>query len=150
MAGGRIPPNPSEAARFSITIDGVEIASFSEIVELTSGLDPSALTLALDPKRKPVLKKLPGKRTPPTVTLKRGLTNGLEVSAWHEDALTRVAARRDAVMVAFDVTGQPVARFTLAGAWPSKVEIGALKAGASQILFETVTIVSSEIRRVSP
>ena len=28
--------------------------------------------------------KLPGKRTPPTVTLKRGLTRSLELSAWNE------------------------------------------------------------------
>jgi hypothetical protein len=34
-------------------------------------------------------------------------------------------------------------------AWPSKLEIGALKAGSSEVLMETVTIVSERIQRVS-
>ena len=148
--GGRIPPDPAQASRFSITIDGIEIGQFSELVELTSGLDPSALTLGRDQKRKLTLKKLPGKRTPATVTLKRGLTGGLEMWAWHEAALDRVAERRDAALVAFSASGEPVMRFALTAAWPSRIEISELKAGASEILIETVTIVATRIQRISP
>jgi phage tail-like protein len=147
--GGRIPPDPSQASRFTITIDGVEIAVFSELVGITSGLDPTALTLARDQRRRLTLKKLPGKRTPPTVTLKRGLTRNLEIWAWHEDAVDRAAARRDATLVAFNTAGEPVVRFDLAAAWPALIEIGAVQAGASQLLLETVTIVALELRRVS-
>ena len=150
MAGGRTPPNPSEAARFSITIDGVEIASFLELVELTSGLDPSGLTLAPGRGGKRSVRKLPGKRVPPTVTLKRGLTSSLDLWAWHKQALEGAAARRNAVLVMFDVQGEPVARFHLESAWPSKVEISGLKAGASEVLMETVLIVAADIERLSP
>ena len=35
-------------------------------------------------------------------------------------------------------------------AWPAKIEIGALKAGASEVLMETVTFVCEHIQRVAP
>jgi hypothetical protein len=35
-------------------------------------------------------------------------------------------------------------------AWPAKIEIGALKAGASEVLMETVTIVCESLQRVAP
>ncbi len=139
-----------EAARYSITIDGVEIADFSELVELSSGLDPSDLALGLDRKRKADRKKLPGKRTPPTVTLRRGQTDDLGVFEWHRDASGRTAARRDAVLVMYDVRGEPIARYYLESAWPAKIGISGLKAGASEVLYETVTLTCEDIQRVSP
>jgi phage tail-like protein len=95
-------------------------------------------------------KKLPGKRTPPTVTLKRGQSNDLGVFAWHGDALSRRAARKDAVLVMYDVQGRPVARYHLESAWPAKIVVSGQKVGASQLLFETVTFACDGIERVSP
>jgi phage tail-like protein len=153
MAGGRIPPGPNDAltaARFSITIEGVEIAQFSELVEITSGVDPSSLTLVSAPKRGAGARKLPGKRTPPTVTLKRGQTSDLSLFAWHLDSLSRRAARKDAVLVMYDVQGGPVARYHLENAWPAKIVVDGDKVGATQVLFETVLLVSDGIERVAP
>jgi phage tail-like protein len=139
------------AARFSLTIDGVEIAQFSELVELKSGLDPSALSLGLDPKRKLVLKKLPGKRTPPTVTLKRGMTGDLGIAAWHSDAAGgRAEARRNTELAFYSAQGETVARYYLESAWPSLVEISGVKSGGAQILLETVTLVCENVERVAP
>ena len=59
------------------------------------------------------------------------------------------AARKNASLVMYDYEGKPVARYHLTNAWPSKIEIGALKAGASEVLIETVTIVAERIERVS-
>jgi hypothetical protein len=42
-----------------------------------------------------------------------------------------------------------VARYHLTEAWPAKIEIGALKAGASEVLMEKVTIVCEFIQRTS-
>lgn len=139
------------AARFSISIDGVEIGQFSELVELKSGLDPSALSVGLDPKSKFVLKKLPGKRTPPTLTLKRGMTGDLGIAAWHSDAATgRTEARRNAELAFFDAQGKRVARYHLESAWPSLVEISGVKSGGPQILLETVTLVCENVERIAP
>ena len=50
----------------------------------------------------------------------------------------------------YNFDGAPVARYHLENAWPSKLEIGSLKAGASEVLMETVTLVCEQIQRVAP
>ena len=105
--------------RFSLTIDGIEIAQFSELSSIKSEIAPDDLAGLL-------LKKLPGKRTPPTITLRRGLTADVQMWTWHESARQgHGEGRRNASLTMFDASGKPVARYHLENAWPSKVEIGA-------------------------
>jgi phage tail-like protein len=136
------------ASRFSITIDGYEIASFSELQGITTEVDPVELMESGD--KEVILKKLPGKRKPPTVTLKRGKDQDMSLWAWHEAVLMGdiVAARKSCSLVMIAPDGKPVARYHLEHAWPSRLEIGALKAGSSEVLMETVTIVAEHIQRV--
>ena len=148
--GAAAPPGGDAltAARFELTVDGHSLAVFSELVGISSAVDIE--NVRLDTNRKHKLKKLPGKRTPPTVTLKRGMTRNIELAAWHELViLGDVAARKNVTLTMYDVTGDPVVRYHLTNAWPSKLEIGALKAGASSVLTETVTLVAEFIQRVS-
>jgi phage tail-like protein len=130
-------------SRFSLTVDGVEIAQFSQLVSITSEVEPGELVTAL-------LKKLPGKRNPPTVVLSRGMSNDAQMSAWHEAARRDGSseAKKSAALIMYDATGKPVARYHLESAWPSKIEIGALKAGASEVLMETVTIACDGLQRL--
>ena len=149
--GAAAPPGgePLTAARFELTVDGHSLAVFSELVGISSAVDIE--DVRLDRKRKQkVLKKLPGKRTPPTVTLKRGMTRNIELAAWHELViLGDPAARKNVTLTMYDVTGDPVVRYHLTNAWPAKLEIGALRAGASSALTETVTLTAEFIQRVS-
>jgi phage tail-like protein len=134
--------------RFSLVSDGKEVGSFAELGSLVSGIDPSELEATTTAAAR--LKKLPGKRSPPTVILKRGMTKNIELAAWHEAALAGAAgSRKTAELVMFAPDGAPVARWHFEHAWPAKLEIGALKPGSSEELTETVTIVSDKIHRVS-
>ena len=149
--GAAAPPDADDltAARFELTIDGHSIAIFSELVGISSEVETKGLLVS---KRKgSVLKKLPGKRTPPTVTLRRGMTRNIELAAWHELVILGDvgAARKNVSLTMYNTKGDPVARYHLTNAWPSKLEIGALKAGASSVLTETVTLVSEFMQRVS-
>jgi phage tail-like protein len=137
------------AARFSITIDGYEIASFSELQGITTSVEVVDYLSSSD--KDLVLKKLPGKRNPPTVVLKRGKNNSMELWGWHEAVLfgNMAQARKSCSLVMYNVEGKPVARYHLENAWPAKIEIGSLKAGASEVLMESVTIVCEHIQRVS-
>jgi phage tail-like protein len=133
------------AARYSLIVDGSEVATFSEFPGLVSGLERSQLELTAGRAL-----KLPGKRTPPTVTLKRGMSVNTDMWTWHEAALAGdLSARKDADLVMYATDGKPVARYHLENAWPSKVEIGGLKADSTEVLMETVTIVCEHIQRVS-
>jgi phage tail-like protein len=131
-------------ARFSLTIDGVEIASFSELVGIVSESDPDDFAAVL-------LKKLPGKRKPPTVTLRRGKNKDMGVFAWHEAALDSRASevRKNAELTMYNTAGEPVARYHLENAWVPKIEIGALKAGSGEVLYETVTLACERLQRVA-
>jgi len=152
MAG--LGPNQSQdaltAARFSVVIDGYEIASFSELSGITTEVEPVDYLSSSD--KEIIFKKLPGKRKPPTVILKRGQTSGVELWSWHQAVLAGdiVLARKSASLVMYNFDGQPVARYYLEHAWPSKLETSALKAGTSEVLMETVTIVCENIQRVAP
>jgi phage tail-like protein len=148
--GGLAPGDAITAARFSIVIDGYQIASFSELVGITTEVEPVELMQSTD--KEVMLKKLPGKRKPPTLTLKRGKNQSMELWLWHEAVLMGdiIAARKSCSLVMYATDGTPVARYHLEMAWPSKLEVGALKAGASEVLMETVTLVCEHIQRVAP
>jgi phage tail-like protein len=148
MSSGLGPQDAITAARFSIVIDGYQIASFSELVGITTEVEP--VELMESSEKEVVLKKLPGKRKPPT--LKRGKNNSMELWMWHQAVLEGdiIAARKSCSLVMYATDGTPVARYYLEMAWPSKLEIGALKAGSSEVLWETVTLVCEMIQRVAP
>lgn len=153
MAIGLGPNQPNDAltaARFSVTIDGYEIASFSELAGITT--EVKAVDFLESTDKEVIFKKLPGTRTPPTIVLKRGKNAGMELWAWHQAVLEGdiVAARKSASLVMYNTDGKPVARYHMEHAWPAKIEIGALKAGASEVLMETVTIVCESLQRVAP
>jgi phage tail-like protein len=140
--------NPIAASRFSLTIDGTEIASFSELAGIASAVDVVEYVSSSD--NETLLKKLTGARKPATVILKRGKNGAIELQRWHDDVLRRGdAALRNCSLVIYHFDGKPVARYHLEHAWPSKVQIGALRAGSSEVLMETVTITCEFIQRVS-
>ncbi|WP_051942343.1 phage tail protein [Streptacidiphilus rugosus] len=131
-------------------IDGYEIASFQELSGITTEVEPVDYLSSSD--KEVIFKKLPGKRKPPTIILKRGKTSGVELWSWHQSVLAGdiVAARKSASLVMYNFDGQPVARYYLEHAWPCKLEVSALKAGVSEVLMETVTIVCENLQRVAP
>jgi hypothetical protein len=126
------------ANRFTVQIEGLEIAQFAELVALNA------------------------RATPPTIILKRGKNTSMELWAWHEAARTGelAGARKSATLVIYNYDGKPVARYNLVNAWPSKIETGQ-ESGAGKVavetlelahegFLETVTIVAEKIERVSP
>ena len=143
-------PEAITASRFSITIDGYEIAAFSELQGITTQVDVVDFLQSSD--KEVMLTKRPGKRTPPTVILKRGQNNSMELWSWHEAVLAgdMAAARKSCSLVMYNTDGKPVARYHMENAWPAKIEIGGLKAGASEVLMESVTVVCEHIQRVAP
>lgn len=131
-------------ARFGLIIDGYEIASFSDLVAVTSQVDipgsAGSAKAAVEPT------------SAPTVTLRRGLTSGLELWAWHQTVQegNLAVAQKSVSLVMYGTDGTIVAKFWLANAWPSGIALSALKAGSSEILYETVTLACESIQRLAP
>jgi phage tail-like protein len=130
--------------RFSLTIDGAEIASFGELVGITTEAEPETFAAT-------VLKKLPGKRKPPTLTLRRGLSRDLQLATWQHSVLSGdAAARKTCNLVMYTTDGKPVARYHLESAWPSKLEVGGLVGQDPRVLYETATLTCESVERVAP
>jgi phage tail-like protein len=134
---------------FSVEIDNTEIAQFSELTGITSEIT------VIDLKEngfdgKPLIKKLPGDRKPPTITLKRAKSASMDLWNWHYAMYQgKVSeARRNGSVVLYDFEYGEVARYNFTNGWVSKIEMGAAKAGANEILTESCTIVVEELMRV--
>ena len=137
---------PTAVTRFTLELNGNVIASFAEI-ELRSAVAAPAVR---EVGGKIIVQPSGATSTtaPPTVTLERGLTTDLELSAWHELALTGAAsARKDVSVAMYDNVGAAVARYDLENAWPVKLD---LKGGTTELVTESVTIVAEHMQRVSP
>jgi len=79
---------------------------------------------------------------PSSVTLVRGLTSDRHFVQWVHEAQARKegAVARQTTVVVFAHDGSPVARYHLENAWPSKLEIGGLKSGSTEVAVESITL----------
>jgi phage tail-like protein len=140
--------DPLRNFRFRVEIDGLQAASFAEVViepsttaviEYREGAEPSAI------------RKLPGLTRFGNVTLKRGVTPSLELFNWHNlVAQGDIAnARRTVVIVVADDAGHDIARFVVREAWPVKYDPGDLNAKGNEVFIELLELVNEGIERVA-
>jgi tail tube protein gp19 len=118
--------SPITASRFGISIDGVQIGVFAQLIseaDLGTGAAGKAITLA------------------------GGRTQGIEMAAWHELVILGdvAAARRNATIVIYDSSGSPVKRYHLENAWPSKVSLdsserGRLRTATVMLMYDTLRV----------
>jgi phage tail-like protein len=132
------------AARFVISIDTVEV-TFSELTGIKSEVEPVEY-ISTDSTGKIVHTKQFGKTKPPNVTLKRGVDDSTKIWAWHQAVLMGdVTAPKTCALKLQDASGKTLITYILENAWPCKVDIAGLKAGASEVVMETVEIVCDSI-----
>lgn len=130
------------AYNFKIEIDGQTIAQFKEV----SGLSTEIKVIEheeVTKDGKSILKKIPGPRKWGDITLKRGKTDDQSWWEWiesvHSGDITE--ARKNGSIVVYDYALGEKARYNFVNAWPSKVNVGALKAGGSEVIVEECTLV---------
>ena len=90
----------------------------------------------------------PGRSKPPTVTLRRALRTGPSTTwlwSWHQLARQSLPAMyRDCSLTLFgpgdDLSGTGKVTYLLMNAFAARVEIAGMKAGGSEIVFQTVTL----------
>ncbi|MEU9704470.1 phage tail protein [Streptomyces sp. NPDC047981] len=136
-----------------VSFDGTAPSYFSELSGITSEIEPVEYIASNARDGNTTLTKQFGKTKPPTVTLKRGVDGSGALFAWHVMARAGAAAAR--MSGTLSILGHPnspgdskpvLAAYMLTGAWPSKVEVGNLKAGASEVVLESVTFTCESIQ----
>ena len=91
-AASGISNAPTAASHIALLIDGTVIATFSELTGISTEVEPIEYWQSSD--NGPAPKKLPGITKPPSVTLKRGLSGGQTLWAWHKQVLDGNAGAR--------------------------------------------------------
>lgn len=134
------------AARFSISIDGTEIASFTSITNL--GSYSEVIELQQSTPNGPVTRYIPGKVRYRNVTLVRPASNDLALNAWRAQVVAGdSSARKAARVTAYDAAGTAVLRYNLENAWPSALEV--YTDPQSGALVESITLVNDSNQRTA-
>jgi len=132
------------AARYVISIDSLEV-TFAELTGIKSEVEPVEY-ISADSTGTIVHTKQFGKTKPPNITLKRGVDNSTAIWLWHQLVLAGdITAYKSCTLGLQDASGNTLISYILENAWPCKVDIAGLKAGASEVVMETVEIVCDSI-----
>jgi phage tail-like protein len=135
---------------YSLEIDNVEIAQCSEVSGLVQEVE-MIQHYENNGQGKMVLKLVPGKHKPVSITLKRFSNSSMELVKWFKQVTDgKVSdARRSGSVVVYDYDrNSPVARYDFHNAWPSKITHGGTyKADGNDLATEEVVIQAEWLER---
>ena len=140
--------DPLRNFRFRLEIDNLQIAGFAEVDIGAATTDVIDYREGTDPAR---VRKLPGLTKYGVVTLKRGVTDSLELFDWHKRIVTGQVAtsRKTVTIVVQDEAGADKARFVVTDAWPVKYDAADLNAKGNDVFIETLELANEGIERVA-
>lgn len=131
---------------FLVEIDGITQAAFQEV----SGLDSSVEVIEYREGGENItMRKYPGQVKFSSITLKRGLTDDMQLYAWHKQWADGdpAAARKNGSIVMCTRAGEETARWNFFSAWPSKWTGPSLNAGANEVAIEMLEIAHEGLAR---
>jgi phage tail-like protein len=138
--------DPYRNFRFKVEIDGIQTASFAEATI------PDTTTDSVDYREGtdlPFQKKLSGLTKYGNITLKKGLTDSVELYQWRKSVEDSGAAkaRKNISLVLIDEEGNDKARWDIMEAWPTKYSPSGFSAKANEVVIETLELVHEGIKR---
>jgi phage tail-like protein len=136
------------AAVFKLEVPGLNPINFAELVGISSEVENSEYMAS--GTTGPVFSRHFGRTKPPTVVLKRGLDLNGDLWLWHQQVRNlSPQAYKLATLKLYgpgdDISGAGRLTYVMTNAWPSKIEVGGVKAGATEIVYQTVTLMCDEI-----
>ena len=138
--------DPLRNFRFRLEIGGINEAHFSEV----TGFDIS--TDAIDYREgdeDTFVRKLPGLTKFGNVTLKRGVTDSIDLYNWYQDVVAGKIRREQVTIVVLDEKGDDKARFEVREAWPMKYDPMDLNAKGNDVSIETLELVNEGVKRIA-
>ena len=126
-------------------------ADFSDLAGITSELEQTEYMEA-----GPIgalFSRHPGRTKPPTVVLKRGMTNGfgtMWIWTWHKMArMSMPTGQRDCALMLYgpndDPAGPGSLTYMLMNAFPTKMELAGMKLGGTEVVMQTLTLQCEDI-----
>jgi phage tail-like protein len=141
--------DPLVSAWFGVEFQGQVVGAFRECSGLGSENEVVEYK-ASGPKGEYVIKKVPGRMKWNNITLKRGITDAMDMWKWR--ALVeqgKVAeARKNGSIVMYNQQGTEVARWDFVSAWPSKITGPTANATNNEVGIEELEITHEGYKRV--
>ncbi|MDQ3773289.1 MAG: phage tail protein [Pseudomonadota bacterium] len=136
--------DPLRNFRFRLEIGGISEAHFSEV----TGFDITSDVIDYREGDEPThVRKFPGLTKYGNVTLKRGITDSMDLYKWHKDIVAGNIHRETVAIVVLDELGADKARFNIAEAWPSKYDPMDLNAKGNDVSIETLELSNEGVVR---
>ncbi len=139
--------DPAVSFLFAIDIQGVVKGYFTECSGL--GSEHEVVEHKVVGKTGDQIMKIPGRLKWENITLKRGLTDSLDIWNWRkqvEDGKVE-DARKNGSIIMMDQELKELARWNFERAWPTKVSGPALKTDSNEIGVEELVIAHERIWR---
>ena len=141
--------DPLVSAWFGVEFQGQVVGAFSECSGLGSENEIVEYK-ASGPKGEYVVKKVPGRMKWNNITLKRGITDAMDMWAWRKlvEEGKIDDARKNGSIVMFNQEASEIARWNFVNAWPSKITGPAANATNNEVGIEELEITHEGYERV--
>jgi phage tail-like protein len=131
-----------QSFNFYLSIQGFEVAAFSEASGLTADGEGIAYRVGTDPN---IVRQLPGLRKVNPIVLKRGYTKSNELWEWYLDIFNGIVQRRTVGIVLQDEAHRDVLRWNINEAWINKIEGPSFNAMNNEVAIETCELLHEGI-----
>jgi phage tail-like protein len=142
--------DPLISAFFTIDFGGTVAGAFRECTGLGSENEVVEYKASGD-KGKYVMKKVPGRMKWNNITLKRGITDTMDMWKWRGQVEEGKVdqARKNGSITMHDQQGNSVARWDFVNAWPSKITGPTANATNNEVGIEELEITHEGYKRVN-
>lgn len=131
--------NPYSNFNFLVEIEGVASAGFAE-ADLPAGTI-EAIEYREGGDKTSGARKLPGRVSYENVVLRRGLSGRTDVYDWWRAVRDGALDRRNVAILLLDEARNPVQRWLLRDAWPTRLAYSRLDGLGNEIAIETLELV---------
>lgn len=129
--------DPFRQFNFVINIDGVGSGAFSEVSGLDTETDPVEYR---EGSEDITVRKLPGLRKYPNITLKRGFTKDRGLWDWRKTVMDGKTQRKSGSITLLNEARQEALRWNFREGWPCKLQGPSLNATTNEVAIETLEI----------
>jgi phage tail-like protein len=142
--------DPLIGAWFSIEFQGQVTGAFRECTGLGSENEVVEYK-ASGQKGELVIKKVPGRLKWNNITLKRGITDSMDMWQWRKliEQGNVTSARKNGTITMYSTDGKAIAKWNFINAWPSKITGPGVNAGENAVAIEELELTHEGYERVS-
>jgi phage tail-like protein len=141
--------DPLVSAWFGVEFQGQLVGAFRECTGL--GSENEVVEYKASDKGKYVIKKVAGNLKWNNITLKRGITDAMDMWKWRglveEGKMSE--ARKNGTITMYNLQKEPIAKWDFINAWPSKLTGPSANAGNNEVAIEELEITHEGYKRVS-